>query len=102
MNSDAEAGDAEQEDLMMALEFAIEEVSKSKFSQFKLFFKDMNNEIMEANRMEQVQTTYEPYAEVCDSPSQMHNDNDSFGGDSYAAYSVSEPSLYILNAKRFL
>ena len=62
----------------------------------------MNNEIMEANRMEQVQTTYEPYAEVCDSPSQMHNDNDSFGGDSYAAYSVSEPSLYILNAKRFL
>ena len=58
---------------------------------------------MEANRMEQVQTTYEPYVEVCDSPSQMHNDNDSFGecGDSYAAYSVSEPSLYILNANRF-
>ena len=57
---------------------------------------------MEANRMEQVQTAYEPYNDVCDSPDQMHNDNDSFGdcGDSYAAYSVSEPSLYILNANR--
>ena len=58
---------------------------------------------MEANRMEQGQVAYENYVDVCESPSQMHNDNGSFGdcGDSYAAYSVSEPSLYISNTTIF-
>ena len=55
-------------------------------------FKDMNNEIMELNRMEQGQA-HESVVEIVDSPSLVNNENDSFGdcGDSYA-YSVSESS----------